>query len=158
VPNPLGTPTSEGAQPHRAIEPELPEPLSVWHAFLLRKAAQRITELAEARIGDLTLRHFGVLSLVGAEPGQNQRAVGESLRIDRTTIVAVTDSLERDNLLERRRGQDRRTFELHLTAQGLERLQLLQALVGHAHEEFLRPLSPEEQTMLSSLLLRLTQA
>jgi MarR family transcriptional regulator, lower aerobic nicotinate degradation pathway regulator len=131
---------------------------SVWHAFLLRKATQRITSMAEAVLGPhgLTLRHFGVLCSVEAEPGQSQRVLGERLRIDRTTIVALTDDLERAGLLERRRGVDRRVFSLHLTEVGTTHLSKLKNVVDEVHTEFLAPLSPAEQAMLHDLLLKLT--
>jgi MarR family transcriptional regulator, lower aerobic nicotinate degradation pathway regulator len=131
---------------------------SVWHAFLLRKAAQRVTEMAEARLSPLglTLRHFGVLSVVEAEPGQNQRGVGERLRIDRTTVVALTDDLEEAGLLERRRGTDRRTFALYLTKTGTTRLGELKRLVASVHDHFLDRLTPGERGILHELLVKLT--
>ncbi|MFN2495529.1 MAG: MarR family winged helix-turn-helix transcriptional regulator [Pseudonocardiaceae bacterium] len=113
--------------------------------------------MADAVLGPLglTLRHFGVLSSVEAEPGQNQRVLGERLRIDRTTVVALTDDLERAGLLERRRGVDRRAFSLHLTEAGATRLAELKSMMRDVHAEFLAPLSPAEQAMLHDLLLKL---
>jgi DNA-binding MarR family transcriptional regulator len=136
---------------------ELSAVVSVWHAFLLRKAAQRVSSMAEAVLGPhgLTLRHFGVLSSVEAEPGLNQRVVGERLRIDRTTVVAITDDLEDAGLLERRRGVDRRTFSLYLTEEGVGQLAVLKELVANVHKEFLSPLSAAERAMLHDLLFKL---
>lgn len=129
--------------------------LTQWHAFLLRKAAQRVTALVEAVLAPFTLRHFGVLSTAAAEPGLNQRLIGEKLRIDRTTIVAITDDLEGAGLLERRRGADRRTFALFLTDIGRARLAELERKVAEVHADFLKPLSAAERTTLRTLLLRL---
>lgn len=131
--------------------------VSVWHAFLLRKVSQRVTAMAEDMLSPfgLTLRHFGVLSAVEAEPGQNQRGVGERLRIDRTTVVAVTDDLEGMELLERRRGSDRRTFELYLTDIGLARLASLKRLMAAVHNQFLANLSEAEQDILRDILTKL---
>ena len=131
---------------------------SVWHAFLLRKATQRVTSMAEIVLNPhgLTLRHFGVLCSVEAEPGQSQRVLGERLRIDRTTVVALTDDLEKAGLLERRRGADRRAFSLHLTEAGDKHLGELKNVVDEVHSEFLEPLSFAEQAMLRDLLLKLT--
>src|SRR2546421_5554196 len=131
---------------------------SVWHAFLLRKATQQVTEMTEAELNPLglTMRHFGVLSVVEAEPGQNQRGVGDRLRIDRTTVVALTDDLEDAGLLERRRGTDRRTFALFLTKTGATRLGELKRLVASVHDRFLDPLSPGERGILRELLMKLT--
>lgn len=145
---------TEGVEAPSAIE--LSPAASAWHAFLLRKAAQRVTEMAEAVLGQhgLTMRHFGVLTAIEDEPGQNQRGVGERLRIDRTTVVALTDDLENAGLLERRRGLDRRMFALYLTPAGTERLAELKRLTATVHDRFLANLSPAERAMLRELLIK----
>ncbi|MFD9337750.1 MarR family winged helix-turn-helix transcriptional regulator [Streptomyces sp. NPDC060028] len=133
------------------------EGLRGWHGFLLRKASQLVTEQAEQALSQLglTMRQFGVLNVVEAEPGLNQRTVGAKLRIDRTTIVALVDELEQAGLLERRRGSDRRTFALYLTERGAESLQEAGEVMTKVHEEFLDPLSSEERDLLRGLLVRL---
>ncbi|WP_051944307.1 MarR family winged helix-turn-helix transcriptional regulator [Streptacidiphilus rugosus] len=140
---------------HPADEPQF-EGLQVWHAFLLRKAGQLVTEQAEGVLDplDMTLRQFGVLNVVQSEPGLNQRAVGEKLRIDRTTIVALVDALEQAGMLERRRGTDRRSFDLFLTERGEDRLREARKRMTEVHEHFLQPLSPAERELLRELLLR----
>lgn len=140
-----------------SLPPDLSPATSVWHAFLLRKAAQRVTGMAEEMLQPhgLTIRHFGVLSAIEAEPGQNQRGVGERLRIDRTTVVALTDDLEGAGLVERRRGTDRRMFALYLTAAGQDRLAELKELTAAVHERFLVNLSAEERETLRHLLIKL---
>lgn len=135
----------------------LPASVRESYVFLARKAAQRVTALAHEALGPfgLTLRHFGVLNLVELEPGQNQRVVGARLGIDRTTVVAVTDDLERAGLLERRRGKDRRSFALYLTPVGVAQLKQLRKLVDLAQEDFLAPLAADERDTLRELLGRL---
>jgi MarR family transcriptional regulator, lower aerobic nicotinate degradation pathway regulator len=130
--------------------------LLTWHAFLLRRAAQRVTGMAEEMLQPhgLTMRHFGVLTVIEAEPGQSQRGVGERLRIDRTTVVALTDDLEGAGLLERRRGSDRRMFALYLTPAGQARLAELTGLTTEVHERFLANLSASEREMLRQLLIK----
>ncbi|HEU5269114.1 MAG TPA: MarR family transcriptional regulator [Jatrophihabitans sp.] len=139
-----------------ALPLDLSPATSMWHAFLLRKAAQRVTGMAEEVLQPhgLTMRHFGVLSAIEAEPGQNQRGVGERLRIDRTTVVALTDDLEGAGLLERRRGSDRRMFALYLTPAGAARLGELKDLTATVHERFLANLSDEERETLRQLLIK----
>src|SRR5581483_4357332 len=97
----------------------------------LRQLAQHLTALVESALvpAGITLRHFGVLIAVQANPGLNQREIGEMLHIDRTTVVALADELELAGLLERRRGADRRSFALHLTREGAERTARLQVMV-----------------------------
>jgi MarR family transcriptional regulator, lower aerobic nicotinate degradation pathway regulator len=131
---------------------------SAWHAFLLRKAAQRVTSMADVVLDPLhlTLRHFGLMLAVEDDPGANQRLIGQRLRIDRTTIVGIVDDLEAAKLIRRQRGTDRRSFALHLTAAGEARLAELKPLLGDVHREFLAPLTTAERMMLRDLLLKLT--
>jgi MarR family transcriptional regulator, lower aerobic nicotinate degradation pathway regulator len=138
------------------LPPEMSSATSVWHCFLLREAAQRVTAMAEEMLQPqgLTVRHLGVLGAIEAEPGQNQRGVGERLRIDRTTVVALTDDLEGAGLLERRRGSDRRMFALFLTSAGQVRLAELKELIAAVHEKFLVNLSEDERDILHGLLVR----
>jgi DNA-binding MarR family transcriptional regulator len=143
-----------------AASSELSPTASMWHAFLLRKAAQQVSTLAEEVLKPLglTMRHLGVLTAIEAEPGQNQRGVGERLRIDRTTVVALTDDLESAGLLERRRGTDRRMFALHLTEAGKTRLAELEELIGEVQEKFLTNLTDSERNTLRELLIKLTSS
>jgi len=137
-------------------ELELSPAAMVWHAFLLRKAAQRVTTMTEVAFNSLglTMRHFGVLIVIEAEPGQSQRVVGQRLRIDRTTVVALADCLEKAGLLERRRGTDRRMFALFLTPAGVARLAELKNLAASVHDKFLANLSEAERAMLRELLIK----
>ena len=147
----------EGTEPRSVLE--LSPAASAWHAFLLRKAAQRVTAMTEAVLGQhgLTMRHFGVLTAIEDEPGQNQRGVGERLRIDRTTVVTLTDDLENAGLLERRRGLDRRMFALYLTPVGVERLAELKRLTAVVHDKFLANLSDAERVTLRELLIKVIE-
>ena len=139
-----------------ATPPDPPPANPLWPVFLFREAAQQVTGLAENALQPygLSLRQLGVLIAIEAEPGQNQREVGERLRIDRTTVVALADDLERAGLLERRRGSDRRMFELHLTAEGAARLAELTELTTAVHDRFLAGLSAEERSTLRRLLVK----
>jgi len=139
-------------------ELDLSPAATVWHAFLLRKAAQRVSAMTEAAFSPLglTMRHFGVLIVIEAEAGQSQRVVGERLRIDRTTVVALTDDLEKFHLVERRRGTDRRRFALFLTPEGVTRLAELKRLAASVHDKFLANLSSAERAMLRELLIKVT--
>lgn len=136
---------------------DLPEAVVGWHAFLLRKTAQQITDRVHEKLAasGLTLRHFGVLNLVAAQPGQSQRSIGMRLQIDRTTIVTIIDDLERGGLLDRRTGPDRRTYALYLTHVGATQLRHLSKLVTAAQDDFLAPLSTQERETLKILLRRL---
>src|SRR3546814_14870585 len=78
-------------------------------------------ELVTAKIDSagLTPGQFGVLAIVVANPGLKQIELGTALGVDRSTIVAAVDKLEKRGLIERRPvPHDRRAHALTLTAEG----------------------------------------
>src|SRR5438132_14403186 len=65
--------------------------------FLLAKASQRARELSEGSLAPIGIkpRHYCVLALLGEAGPSTQQALGDRLRIDRTSMVGVIDRLER---------------------------------------------------------------
>jgi DNA-binding MarR family transcriptional regulator len=113
---------------HRQHElPALPASLQRLGAALTWAAenAQLVANRALEPLG-LTVKHFGVMTFLRHEaepPGErrswSQQAIGERLRIDRTTMVALIDDLERAGYVKRGRNRDdRRAYVITLTAAG----------------------------------------
>lgn len=104
--------------------------------YVLRRAQLAVFADFAAALHALSLRpgQFGVLRLIGSNPGVTQNEVCEALGIQRANLVAVLDELESRGLAERRASaRDRRANTLHLTPAGarlLERAMSAQA----AHE------------------------
>jgi DNA-binding MarR family transcriptional regulator len=148
------------AQSAVAVEAEeaerlpLPASLSVWHGYLITQASMWVHRRAEELLepGWFSPKHFGVLTVIRHEPGLNQRRLGVKVRIDRTTIVAIVDDLEKAGLIERRRGLDRRSYELHITPAGVDRLREVRPAIAALHEELLAPLDAEQRATLTELL------
>jgi len=93
--------------------------------FLLSKAAQISRTEFEAGLEEfgVTARQFGVLQLVDLHGPQSQQHIGHVLRIDRTTMVALIDSLESARLVTRVKDpDDRRRYAVSLTDRGRELL------------------------------------
>jgi len=68
---------------------------------------------------DITYPQFGVLSIVYANPNSIQKEVGDLLHTDTTTIMVITDSLEKKKLIQRMPSpDDRRAKMLKVTAKG----------------------------------------
>lgn len=136
----------------------LPSLLSGRLGYLLGEAHlahRRVAETSLAPLG-LGVKEFGALSVLTEEGRLSQQRLGERLRVDRTTMVAVVDELERKGLVERERNRDdRRAYALQATAQGRRVLARANEAAEQAEAEFLASISPAEGRRLKKLLRRL---
>jgi DNA-binding MarR family transcriptional regulator len=81
--------------------------------FLLYRAAEQSHSLANDMLArmELNARQVGILTLVIEREPMTQKALGDMLRIDRTTMVTLIDDLERKGFVVRQRHpRDRRAF------------------------------------------------
>jgi DNA-binding MarR family transcriptional regulator len=142
----------------------LPLPASLQRRLgaVLAWASQNAQEVADRALQPLgvTVKHFGVLTFLRHEAESNRRlsqqAIGEQLRIDRTTMVSLIDELERAGYVKRERNvEDRRAYVITLTAAGRKaQARAEEAVDAHALEFFGRLSEPERQE-LHELLERL---
>jgi len=96
--------------------------------FNLRRAHLCSWRQYVAVIGENNIRPglFSLLVLVGSNPGIAQIELGTHLGIDKASIVALLDRLEKDGMLDRRRcTRDRRRQGIYLTEQGAGALEKL---------------------------------
>ncbi len=136
----------------------LPTALTASTGFLLSKAAQRAAADVEAALQPLGLRtrHYGALAALHEAGPLSQQRLGEWLRVDRTTMVAVVDDLERQGLVVRRRqATDRRAYALELTPAGTALLAQAREVIGAAEARALAALAAPERAQLHALLERL---
>lgn len=126
--------------------------------WLLHRAAQRMNAVtgAAAEAHGLSLRDHIVLSALHLSPGLTQIELGRSLGMDKTTLTAELDRLERDALLRRAvHPRDRRARVLELTPAG-ERLRAAVAVdAGRAETDALRSFGPDEVALLRRVLFEL---
>jgi MarR family transcriptional regulator, lower aerobic nicotinate degradation pathway regulator len=101
----------------------------------------------------LTVKHHGLLTLLVHEDPISQGRLGEVMRIDRTTMVALIDDLERAGHVDRiRNPEDRRAYSLSATATG-KRIQSSAAnLMKQVYDDTLSPLSGGERRELLRML------
>jgi DNA-binding MarR family transcriptional regulator len=96
--------------------------------YCLRRAHMRSWRQYVAVIGENNIRPglFSLLMLVGSNPGIAQIELGTHLGIDKASMVALLDRLEKAGLLDRQRcTRDRRRHGIFLTARGADELALL---------------------------------
>jgi DNA-binding MarR family transcriptional regulator len=95
----------------------------------------------------------GVLALVKANSGINQTRIGNTLGIDRSTLVAVIDRLEERDLIARTPSPtDRRSHALVLTDEGERYLAKLLPQVHEHERQIATKLSADERATLIALL------
>jgi DNA-binding MarR family transcriptional regulator len=124
-------------------------------AFLLAQVgAHAATRFAE-RISELGVipADVGLLRMIATLPGRSQQSVAEEMGVVPSRVVALVDNLEGKGLVERRRNpQDRRNYELHLTADGTKVMTQMRR-VGSAHEDDIcAALDDEQRAQLAGLL------
>jgi|SRR5918996_4748284 DNA-binding MarR family transcriptional regulator len=134
---------------------DLPQSLSHRLGFLLGRAhlAHRaVTGPALAPFG-LSPKGFGALNVLAEEGPLSQQRLGERQGIDRTTMVAVVDELERGGLVERRRDpDDRRAYSLQATPKGQRMLTEAVEAAERAEQEFLAGIPARDRAELKRIL------
>src|SRR5262245_11004916 len=141
-----------------AEAPALPPSMRDRVPFLLYRAAETSHSLANAMLAEIGLsaRQAGILTMVTEVGPMTQKALGDALRIDRTTMVTLLDDLEEKGYVVRQRHpRDRRAFLVHATDSG--RLAKLDAvrILDEQQRRFLEPLTIAERRVLAGLLRRL---
>jgi DNA-binding MarR family transcriptional regulator len=120
--------------------------------YRLRLAQQAVFRDFAASVHGLSPGRVGLLITIDANPGITQSRLAESAERDRSTMVGVLDQLEARGLIERRRGEDRRTNGLWLTRGGRTLLaRALRAITRHEQRIAAR-LSAAERRRLLALL------
>jgi DNA-binding MarR family transcriptional regulator len=121
------------------------------HAYLAYQAIQgpALTPL------ELDGRLLAVLTVIESTGPALQQRLSERLGVDRTTMVALVDVLERRRFVERRRDPiDRRGYRVSITRRGAKALGQAHEAVRGVEQEFLDRLTADEQRQFRSLLSR----
>lgn len=132
--------------------------LNNFTGFLLRRASDAsfagfCEVLAQY---DLHPMHFGMLNIVDAESPISQGELSRRTGIDPSSMVARMDLLEEYGLLERTRSsEDRRSYEINLTPEGVELLGVLREKAKVYGDRFFAVLSEPEQAQLQAILEKL---
>lgn len=123
--------------------------------YLLKHARLRMGELTAEALTPYGIdgRELGVLLvLAGYEPTSQQQAA-QRLGIDRTTMVAMLDTLEDKALVSRHPdANDRRRNVVELTEAGQDVLQRATKASDEAERTFLAPLGPQRAQQLRDAL------
>lgn len=97
---------------------------------------------------------FGILVVIGENPGLTQQALANAAHLDRSSVVTVIDKLEDRGLVERR-AADRRSNGLFLAGKGEALLRELKRKVARHEKRVVENLSRAEREQLVALLQRI---
>ncbi len=124
--------------------------------YRLRLAQQAVFRDFASSVAELSPGRVGILLLLEANPGVTQSRLAQAVSLDRSTMVGVVDMLESRGLIERRRGEDRRTNGLWLTDEGRVLVARLKRRIQAHERRVAAHLSPQERAQLLVLLEKLT--
>ena len=139
----------------RSDDPLRPGALAELLGYRLRLAQQAVFRDFAASVGEISPGRVGILFLVEANPGVTQSRLARAVHLDRSTMVGVIHTLEGRGLLERRRGEDRRTNGLWLTRSGRGLVQRLKGRIELHERRVASRLSGAERAQLIALLEKL---
>jgi len=121
---------------------------------LIRRAQQIHTLLWNAEVSDeVTSPQVLVLVALSRDPGMDQRTLGASVSLDRSTTADVVDRLMKRGYLERTRDpKDRRRNILRLTNAGGDLLAAIAPRTETMNAHLISVLPPDDQAELLRLL------
>jgi len=136
-------------------------PLPKLLGYNIRRAQQASWRTYVSFIGEHRLRPglFSLLCLVRSNPGIAQIELGTHLGVDKASIVALLDRLERAALIERQRcTRDRRRQGIFLTESGAAELDNLMNKVRRLERQMTSRFSKSELETFLGFLQRLYDA
>jgi DNA-binding MarR family transcriptional regulator len=123
--------------------------------YRLRLAQQAVFRDFAASVGEMSPGRVGILLLIEANPGVTQSRLSRAVHLDRSTMVGVIHTLEGRGLVERRRGEDRRTNGLWLTRRGRSLMSRLKDRIEVHEQRIAARLNDTERAQLITLLEKL---
>ncbi|KUL21736.1 MarR family winged helix-turn-helix transcriptional regulator [Actinoplanes awajinensis] len=113
--------------------------------YLLKHAALKLATMTDAALAPFGIdgKDFGALRVLAHREPASQLQVAQTLGIDRTTMVALLDVLERKGIVTRRPDPaDRRRNVVELTEPGLRAFDAAQVAHAEVERAFLAGISP----------------
>ena len=127
-------------------------------AFLLSQVGAHVAATFAERLKPLKITpgHAGILRAIGGQRGISQRSLAALLGMHPSRLVLVLDEMEKLGLVERKASQtDRRTYALHLTERGKEKLETIGRVSRDLPNKICAALKESERETLADLLARI---
>ena len=123
--------------------------------YNLRRAAAKQRERFRSVFGPYDVRpvQLTILTIIQKNSPLRQSALGKALDIKRANVVTLLDELQERGLVKRQAAaDDRRSYELHLTAKGNKLTTKLLALHAKLENDVARSLGRHQRETLLKLL------
>jgi DNA-binding MarR family transcriptional regulator len=133
-------------------------PLENWVGFRLRMAQSASFQAFARLTHDVKIRpgRFATLMLIGRNPGISQTALSQANGRDKSTLTPVLNDLVKRGLVRRTRTpDDRRTYQLALTAAGERMLKQLAACAVVHDRNLDRIIGRQDLTQFLAILRRI---
>ena len=140
------------------VDDELGPHLRTRLSYLLKRAFLDLEDLHASHLAPwgINARELAVILLLDGREPESQQQAAKRLGVDRTTMVALLDGLERKQLIARQADvADRRRNVIVLTVAGQRTLKGAKAASDDAERQLLHGLSVSEAQTLRRLLLRI---
>lgn len=136
----------------------LPTCLTKYTGFLIGKAHQRLwTRFSEqCQEYGVDAPHACILHMLEVDGSMSQQQLGRCLRIDRTSMVKLVDSLEEKKFARRRdHPEDRRMYLVEITAGGRKALATFQQVAEAMEQDLLADFTEPERKVIRRALFSL---
>ena len=132
--------------------------LKHYFGYCLFKVASKQKSLIDQEITKIGLQtpHLGILVILWKEGPVSQIKLGDSIGVDKASMVKLVDALEDQKLIMRQDDpNDRRVNLLTITSMGKKKITQAKKIVEDVEKKFLHCLSLTEQENLKAYLAKL---
>ncbi len=129
--------------------------------FMLRRAHQISVSIFDNKMSEIgvTPTQLSILYTINLYPNIDQISLCNRLGIDRSTATVVIRLLEKNGLVTRQTSkEDKRRKTLTLTPEGVKKIEEALKVASSIREGILRPFTPEEAQIFTSLLKKLVNS
>lgn len=120
-------------------------------ARLLRREFER-----RARRHGVTRAQWVALTWIARQPGLRQSQLADVLEVTPIAVARLVDRMEGEGLVQRRPDpDDRRAWQLHLTAKARDSLETLRAIGRTVRDDALAGIPTADQDVLLAALMRI---
>jgi len=129
------------------------------YIFLLERVSRRFKKYAKkelAKVGvKLSSEQWVVLKRISEHPGTTQREIATSTYKDPASITRILDLLQKQDLIKREGGNDRRSFGIYLAEKGEKVVEDVLPVAVQMRAKGLEGISTEEKVILNRLLKKM---